>query len=83
MATMLNNYARFAGMELPVKRPYANFLDDADIANYAREAIERFFQAGILNGKPGNKFDPRGKATRAEFATMMMNFLEAVIEEDE
>lgn len=30
---------------------------------------------GIISGKPGNRFDPRGLATRAEAATIMQNYL--------
>ena len=48
----------------------------AFLADYANEAIERFFRAHIFNGKPDNTFDPKGSATRAEFAAMLMNFLE-------
>ena len=50
-------------------------------ANYAQEAIERFFRAGIINGKPGNLFDPKGEATRAEVAAMLESFLEAAGQE--
>jgi hypothetical protein len=42
-----------------------------------KKAIERFFKAGIISGKPGNVFDPKGDATRAEFAAMLMRFIEA------
>jgi len=80
LAVILNNYAKFAEMDLPTAREYAGFADDMDIRNYAKEAIERFFRAGIINGKPGNLYDPQGNATRAEFATMLMNFLEASIQ---
>ena len=62
MAVILNNYARFAGIALPTVRQYSPFADDADIANYAKEAIERFFRAAIVNGRPGNRFDPQWKA---------------------
>lgn len=29
----------------------------------------------IMSGKGGNRLDPQGKATRAEFATMIMKLL--------
>jgi hypothetical protein len=77
LATILNNYAKFAGLTLPLTRGYTPFIDDADIANYAKEAIERFFKAGIIGGYPDGSFKPRGEATRAEFAAMLMRFLEA------
>jgi len=53
------------------------FDDDADIADYAKEAIARFVRANIIGGKPGNLFDPKAGATRAEFASVLMRFVEA------
>ena len=77
LATILNNYAKFADITLPENREYQGFVDGADFAGYAMEAIERFFKADVIGGKPGNIFDPKGEATRAEFAAMLMRFLEA------
>jgi len=77
LSVILNNYINFAGLTLPESRSYAAFLDDADCGNYAKEAIELLFKAGIIAGKPGNIFDPKGNATRAEVAAMLMRFLEA------
>jgi hypothetical protein len=74
IAVILNSYAGFAGKALPAQRDYTGFADDADIANYAREALEKFFKAMIINGKGANTFDPRGMATRAEFAAILHNF---------
>ena len=81
LAIILNNYAEIKGFALPVLTEYHGFADDADIRDYAREAVERFFRAGIINGKPGNVFDPRGEATRAELAAMLTRFLGAVGQE--
>ena len=77
LAVILNNYAIFAGLQLPIIQDSTIFNDNANIANYATEAIENFFRAGIINGRPGNMLDPKGQTLRAEFATMFMNFLEA------
>ena len=78
LAVILNNYINYMGLMLPEIRDYTGFNDDIDCANYAKEAIERFFKSEIVSGKPGNIFDPKGDATRAEVATMLKNFLEAV-----
>ncbi|MCL1905741.1 MAG: InlB B-repeat-containing protein, partial [Clostridiales bacterium] len=80
LAVILNNYAKSVGIKLPAVNGYKGFNDDADIANYAKDAIERFFEAGIIAGKPGNIFDPKGDATRAEVAAMLHRFLEATEE---
>ena len=75
LATILNRYANYAGIELPVTRAYTAFNDDTDIRSYAREAIERFYMAGIINGRPGNIFDPTGTASRGELAAILMSLL--------
>ena len=52
--------------------PNSQFTDEADISNYAKEAIERFFAAGIIGGYPDASVKPQGKATRAEVAAEMI-----------
>jgi hypothetical protein len=78
LAAILHRYADFAGIPLPIARDYRSFLDDADIADYAKEAIEAFFRAAVINGYPDGGVHPKGEATRAEVAAMLMRFLEAV-----
>jgi uncharacterized repeat protein (TIGR02543 family) len=78
LAAILYNYLKYTELRLPKVMDYSIFNDDADCADYAKEAIEVFFEAGIINGKPGNLFDPKGNATRAEFAAMLMRFLEVI-----
>jgi uncharacterized repeat protein (TIGR02543 family) len=78
LAVTLMRYTDFAGLKLPAVRDYTGFADDADVANYAKEAIEAFFKAGIINGKGNNLADPKGAATRAEVATMLNRFIEAI-----
>ncbi|MCL2708144.1 MAG: S-layer homology domain-containing protein [Defluviitaleaceae bacterium] len=75
LAVLLGRFADFIGIELPELRGAPSFQDDADSANYAKDAIERFFRAGIINGKAGGVFDPGGEAVRAEFAAMLKKFL--------
>ena len=77
LAVILNNYLKYTGLNLPTKMVYARFNDDADIANYAAEAIKKFFESGIIAGKGNGIFDPKGNATRAEVATMLMRLIEA------
>ena len=79
---MLINYAEKMGLELPATREYTGFNDDSNIAGFAKEAVERSFKAGIIVGKRGNVFDPKGEATRAELAAMLVRFLEAIPRSD-
>lgn len=51
---------------------------DADRAGaYAREALCWARESGIINGDGNGLLDPRGTATRAQTAQMMMNFIQA------
>jgi hypothetical protein len=75
LAVIFNRYAENAGLTISASRTYAAFNDEADIAPYAKAAVEAFYRAGIINGKDGNRFDPRGAATRAEVAAMLHRML--------
>lgn len=52
----------------------AEFADAAQISSYALEAVDWARANGIVNGKGNNRFDPKGNATRAEVAAMLMNY---------
>ncbi|MDR1440189.1 MAG: S-layer homology domain-containing protein, partial [Clostridiales bacterium] len=60
--------------ELPASREGA-LAGETDISGWAKED-EAMLAAGILNGKGSGNFDPQGKATRAEVATMVRNHME-------
>jgi len=78
LAVILINYANFRGLSLPKGQVYQGFNDDSRIAVYARPAVIRCFEAGIIGGKPGNLFDPVGQSTRAETAAMLRRFITAI-----
>ena len=79
IAAILHRYAGFAGYALPNSRPYEDFVDESGIASFASEPVRALYSAGVINGKPGGRFDPRGLATRAEAAAMIHRFFEALI----
>lgn len=64
---------RYAGR--PAAASGQDFADEASIASYAAPAVDWARENGIISGKGGNRFDPRGLATRAEVATVMRNYL--------
>ncbi|MDR2087857.1 MAG: S-layer homology domain-containing protein [Clostridiales Family XIII bacterium] len=81
LATLLFRYAAFAGATLQsdpaVRLPFG---DVADISDWATEAVIWAYAEGLLKGKPGNAFDPRGTATRAETAALLHRFAFALDE---
>lgn len=75
LVLLLDNYIIVASLRLPSQRESQMFTDQMDIRNYAKEAIDRFFRAMVINGRPNGTFDPQGNATRAELATMLSQFI--------
>ena len=78
IAVILARFAEKIGITLPKITAEITFSDADEISDYAIDAVQKIQQAGIINGKPGNIFDPKGHGTRAEVATMLSRFIEAV-----
>ena len=78
LATIFARYAQYIAFELPVNRGLPDFTDKADIFDYTKTSVDALYQAGIINGKDNNLFDPQGIATRAEVAAMLHGFMEIV-----
>jgi hypothetical protein len=75
MAVMIARYANYKGINLTKKVETTVFVDDANIADWAKEAVYAMQQAAIISGKSGNLFDPEGNALRCEAAKMISVFL--------
>lgn len=65
---------RYAGS--PAADRASDFADESDISAYAADAVDWARVNGVINGKGNNRFDPQGNATRAEVATVLMNYLQ-------
>ncbi|MDR2355905.1 MAG: S-layer homology domain-containing protein, partial [Clostridiales Family XIII bacterium] len=76
LAAIVTRYIDFADKHFPVTLQYTIFADETAIADYAKNAVQTLSGGGILTGKPGNSFDPRGSATRAEVAAVLHRFIE-------
>ena len=55
------------------------FSDYENISDYAKPTMAWVVNAGIMGGMDDGILNPQGKATRAEAATMLMNFCENVV----
>lgn len=49
----------------------SNFLDGDQISTYAKDAVWAAKQAGLMDGVSEGYFDPKGKSTRAQAATVI------------
>jgi len=78
MAVLLQNYIEYKKIDMPLINEKNLFNDDDELDDWAREGIYYMQQAGLIVGKGGNVFDPKGTATKAEVAQLFMNFIKAI-----
>jgi hypothetical protein len=69
MCVMIYNAAKAAGMEYQASAD--TFADDAQIADYAREAVYALRAAGAVDGSDNGCFEPTAFATRAQAAKII------------
>lgn len=70
MAAILSRYLAYKAVPVTPMLPEA-FADQDKIGTWALTDVQTVQLAKIMSGRPGNIFDPQGKATRAELAKVM------------
>ena len=65
---------RYAGS--PAAESGTDYADESAIASYAVTAVDWARDAGVISGRDGNRFDPSGRATRAQAAVILHRYLE-------
>lgn len=78
IATILWRYAGSPAAEAGI-----DFADEASISDFAVSAVDWARANGIINGMSGNLFAPLNSATRAQVATILMNYTQANQEQPE
>ena len=71
LAVMLYRYAGSPS----VSSTDLHFADASKVGGYAQTAMAWATQNGVINGKGGNLLDPKGQATRAQVAQMLLNYI--------
>ena len=64
-AVMARNMQKALGIDVG-SPPSAGFADADKISGWSKEAVDYVFANGIMNGKDGNTFDPKGSYTREQ-----------------
>ena len=77
MALIFMRFANHAGVVLN-EVPAEPFADETEVSSWALDAVVYAQRTGLINGKDGNKFDPKGTATRAEMCAVTSRFLSTV-----
>lgn len=80
MAVFMSNYTNVLGYKIPEICAPITFDDNNNIGSWAATAVKQMQMAGVLSGKDSNRFDPTGKATRAEVSATLHRYVELVID---
>ena len=75
MALIFMRFADYVGAELPGGEAEP-FADEGKIGSWALDAVNYARATGLIDGREGNIFDPKGTATRAEICAVTSRFIE-------
>ena len=78
LAAILYRYAQYKKYDVSGANSLDGYADAQSVSSYAVPALQWANAAGVVTGKSGSKLDPKGNATRAEVAAMLMRFCENV-----
>ncbi|OPX42807.1 endo-1,4-beta-xylanase A precursor [Ruminiclostridium hungatei] len=80
MAVIITNFAKAEDLIIKeiIGQP-AVFSDESSINDLSKDSINTVQKAGIMSGKANNKFDPKGKITRAETAVILSKLITNVV----
>jgi len=79
LATMLRSYASYKGKDVSASGDLSTFADADTVSTWATENVAWAVGNGIISGRTGNLIAPKDTATRAETATMFMQFDKKVL----
>lgn len=76
MATILYRYASKMKLDVSESNALTGYGDAAAVSGYAKKAMQWANAAKLVNGTNEMKLNPKGSATRAEVAAILMRFCE-------
>ncbi|MEI3059172.1 MAG: S-layer homology domain-containing protein [Oscillospiraceae bacterium] len=76
LVTFLYRYAKLQGEDVTVTGELKGYTDTGKLGDFAMEAMTWAVENEIINGMGGGKLAPKDTATRAQFATVLMRFLD-------
>ena len=79
-AQMMYNYASYKEYDLTLEGDLSPFEDASAISSWAETAMSWANGSGLINGHDDGTIDPQGTTTRAQAASILMNFDQNVAE---
>jgi hypothetical protein len=80
MAVILYNYAKYKGYDVTKTIDLKAYTDAGSISGYAQAAMIWANAEGLLTGRTTTTLVPDGSSSRAEVATILMRFIENIVE---
>lgn len=80
MAAILNRYAAFKGYDVSVADSLAAFTDAGDASDWALASLKWAVGEKLITGMTTTTLVPQGNATRAQVASILMRYIENVVE---
>ena len=78
MAAIFHRYAGYKGYDVTAQGDLSAFTDADSVSDWAREPLIWAVDKGLINGMGDGTVNPRGTATRAQTAAILMRFCETV-----
>jgi uncharacterized repeat protein (TIGR02543 family) len=80
MAAILNRYASFKGIDVSVADNLAAFTDAGAVSDWALASMKWAVGERLITGMTTTTLVPQGNATRAQVASILMRYIENVVE---
>ena len=77
VAVFLYNFAKNQGKDVSAQADLSKYGDAASVSSWAKTAMSWANAKGVINGSNG-KLNPKGNATRAEIAQMIMSYRQKI-----
>lgn len=79
LAAILFRYAKVCGYDVSARAELTAYADAAQVSTWAGDAMRWAVASGLISGRSGAQLAPKGEATRAEVAVILMNFVQKVV----
>ena len=79
MAAMIERFVAAAGDNLKIVNEKKTFTDSSAISPWAVNSVDKVCQYGLLNGNANGTIAPQADTTRAQAATVLVNYIKAVL----
>ena len=77
MASVLYRYAEYKGIDVSSRADLSTFTDGTTVSPWAQDVVQWAVAEKLMSGN-GNELQPKGTASRAQVATVLMNYCENV-----